>query len=348
MDWGAGVATVENENDYKVQGTAAWKRWRDKGLGSSDAAVLLGWSPWKKIEELWEEKLGLRKQVFGAFQQRAMDRGKDLEPVIREWYEKNCRNGVRFTEEVEEDSECTYRRASYDGINREFRNADGTVGRIIEIKAPNAKDHALAANGMLPEKYMAQVQWLMLVAKVQWCDYVSFGTDDQYHVVEVKANPAIQNELGERAHIFWQHIQTKSPVTHWDTFVEAFQSPLNLDSVILHKENVEKESVKEVPTEDPVPVVHQEVESIVAATLLAQKEADIAVGKFEALKEQLKKILGKEEKMERAQAVFGWQKRKGTVDYSVIPELIGIDLDQFRKPDTRAFYFKKVDAAKSS
>lgn len=339
--WGA-VVTEKPIGDITVQGSEAWKAWRGKGLGSSDAAVLLGWSPWKTIDQLYQEKLGLWKPEFGWAQKKAMARGTELEPVIRKWYENLV--GYKMTEATQEDLEFTYRRASFDGINREHINEDGSIGKIIEIKAPNAKDHALARNGMVTEKYIAQIQWLMLVAGVQWCDYVSYGSDDTYAVVPVKADPRIQKELSERAHIFWKHIETKTPVTHWEEFRLEFQSTLdlNLESVPV-KLNDTKSVKSDAPKEEPKTIGDQEIEGIVAEALLAQKEADFASAKFEALKEKLKQILGNNERLDCAQASFGWQKRKGAVDYSVIPELIGIELDQFRKPDTRAFYFKKID-----
>lgn len=339
--WGDTVGTtVAEQSDEKKQGSEAWKQWRNKGLGSSDAAVLLGWSPWKKITELYEEKLGLWKPTFGAFQQRAMARGTELEPVIRAWYENQV--GTKFTEDTEEDRNpvFAYRRASYDGINREFKNPDGTIGKIIEIKAPAAKEHELAKNGMIPEKYIPQVQWLMMIAGVSHADYISYGTDDTYAVVPMKANPVIQNELAERAQLFWQHVLTKTPIVVWYKFEEDFAIPIDLGSKeIINPKGEEKPVVQEEPTEQ---IEEQEIEAVIAAALAAQDEAKKATAKFEALKEKVKKFLGKETEMVRGEASFGYISRKGAVDYSIIPELIGLDLDQFRKPPTKAFYFERV------
>lgn len=38
---------------------AGWLEARKDGLGASDAAALLGLSPWKTNVQLWEEKCGL-------------------------------------------------------------------------------------------------------------------------------------------------------------------------------------------------------------------------------------------------------------------------------------------------
>ena len=38
-----------------------WLKARQKGIGGSDAAAVLGLSPWKSNVRLWEEKTGLRE-----------------------------------------------------------------------------------------------------------------------------------------------------------------------------------------------------------------------------------------------------------------------------------------------
>lgn len=346
MDWAASGAVAsapqsENvdsigyivANDPKVQGSKAWHAWRGKGIGSSDAAVLLGWSPWKNVHQLYEEKLGLWKPEFGVFQRQAMDRGTALEPEIRKWYEHY--QGKSFTETTAEHPEKPHFRASFDGLNREYVNKDGSIGRMIEIKAPNKDDHALAHTMEVPKKYIPQVQWLMMVGNVPWADYVSYGRDGTYAVVPVKADKRLQKALMERADLFWQHVQTKTDPGEWEEFKMSLETPLDLGKV--------SPPIDETPAVTET-IADQEVETIVAEALIAQVEADAASAKFDALKEKIKKILGTNTEMRRGQAVFGYSKVKGSVDYGSIPELIGIDLEQFRKAETKRFFFKRVDS----
>jgi putative phage-type endonuclease len=42
-------------------GSPAWKEFRQTGIGGSEAAAIMGLSPWKSNIELWEEKTGMRK-----------------------------------------------------------------------------------------------------------------------------------------------------------------------------------------------------------------------------------------------------------------------------------------------
>lgn len=346
LSWGTSTAVVApGEN---VQGSEAWLKWRGKGLGSSDAAVLLGCSPWKNIQQLLDEKLGLWKPTFGAQQMAAMERGKELEPKIRQWFEHTV--NAPFPDGIATDPVHEFMRASFDGENREYKNRDGSVGAICEIKAPNAKDHALAGLEEVPEKYVPQVQWLMKVGNLPYAYYVSYGTDGKYHVVEMPADPVMQAELTRRALIFWQHVLTKSPIVEWEKWERPLSAPLALtidlllsaaDGAAAVSTLAQENSVSKVIQETAPTIDEQEVEALVAQALVAQEEAKAAEAKFEALKEKIKKIAGSAEEVRRGEAVFGFNTRKGAVDYTVIPELIGLDLEQFRKPPIKVFYFKR-------
>lgn len=58
---------------------------RSKFLGGSDAAAVMGLSPWATPVELWQQKTGRApKEEPDAVRQRILDRGHKLEPFIRE------------------------------------------------------------------------------------------------------------------------------------------------------------------------------------------------------------------------------------------------------------------------
>jgi putative phage-type endonuclease len=311
MEW---ARTQADSGSVAEQGSKKWLEWRGKGLGSSDAAVLLGLSPWKNITQLYEEKLGLWKPVFGAAQRAAMDRGTRLEPEVRKWYEALVNS--KFPDDTAEHPEHKFMRASFDGRNH-------ALDKVLEIKCPNAKDHEMAKNSMVPEKYLPQCNWLMMVGGHSHCAYVSYGTDDTYAVVEFSADREMQAELMRRAKNFWHCVQERNLHTEWFPKYEA-RRQLNLDLPVDHPQ-----------------VAEQDLEGLVAITLQAQAELNAADARFTGLKERLKAALGSEEKMEKGEAVFGWQTRKGAVDYSAIPELAGMNLEKYRKPDNKAFYFKR-------
>lgn len=314
LDWAKAPTVNKAEPDSEtIQGSQSWKRWRSKGLGSSDAAVLLGWSPWRTLPELYAEKRGESQPEFGTHQIKAMERGKRLEPKIRSWYEDL--HQAKFTECTAEHPDHPFMRVSYDGLNAELR-------RIIEIKAPNAADHLDAKNGWVPKKYQPQVQWQLMISGFSLCDYVSYGSDDTYAVVYVTADLVMQAELRERAISLWNGIQQGvcPEFEYWNHPSEVVRLALDAEIVI----------------------AEQEVEALVYTAIKIQNEIVDAEIRLETVKKALKERLGNHKRAICGEAVLEWQERRGSVDYSKIPELKGVELDPYRKPSVRAFIFKRI------
>jgi len=147
-----------------TQGSDEWKTWRRNYLGGSDIPVLMGESTYKDLQQLWQEKKGLRD----VFETDAMRLGKELEPTIRRMFEDYI--GVFINEVPEPLIHHVYPNfmASLDGMSN-----DGLIG--CELKSANAHDHKLAQDGRIPEKYYGQVQWQMEITRLNEWHYVSYG-----------------------------------------------------------------------------------------------------------------------------------------------------------------------------
>ena len=59
-----------------------WLRWRQKGLGGSDIAPILGISKWSSAIDIWLSKTNQKHDE--VVENEAMTWGKILEPVIRD------------------------------------------------------------------------------------------------------------------------------------------------------------------------------------------------------------------------------------------------------------------------
>ena len=185
IDW------AEHSAEYQ------WHQWRSQGLGGSDAPILLGISPWKDIHNLLLEKTGEPDSSSGW--DFATARGKELEPIVRE--KVNRLIGVKF-----EPAQLISR------INPIFRaNVDGIFERyIIEIKCPGKIDHGIALSGQIPEKYIPQCQWLMLVAEIEVMDYVSWdGKSEDPAFVKCVRDQAMIDKLTQRALLFWDMVTAR-------------------------------------------------------------------------------------------------------------------------------------------
>lgn len=67
----------------------AWKLARRVGIGGSDAAAILGLSPWKSPMDVWLDKMGLADEVpEDRNRQFLLELGTQLEPVIARLYER--------------------------------------------------------------------------------------------------------------------------------------------------------------------------------------------------------------------------------------------------------------------
>lgn len=184
LDW------LKNDQDYE------WHLWRSEGIGSSDAPVILGVSPWKDSYTLLLEKAGIKKDVFTG--NWATERGKLNEPVARDMFNNlmqcNCQ-----PQNIEYKNHKVFR-ASVDGID--YKNS-----KLIEIKCPGKADHDLAKDGLVPEKYMPQMQWQLLVTGFDQMNYVSYDIKNKEMIVlNVNRDDEMILTLAARGQFFWEMV----------------------------------------------------------------------------------------------------------------------------------------------
>lgn len=125
------------------------------------------------------------------YQNAAMQRGTELEPVARSAYEID--KGVMTTETG------FVLHPTIEGFGA---SPDGLVGDdgLIEIKCPNTATHVdFLQTGKIDQKYVWQMQAQMACTGRKWCDFVSF--DDrlpeslQYKCVRVEFDEEMQKQM---------------------------------------------------------------------------------------------------------------------------------------------------------
>lgn len=178
------------------QGSSEWLEWRRQGVGGSDVAALLGFSPWMTPRELWQEKTGrLTRDVSNP----ATQRGQWLESKARAQYELLADADMPPALVIHPD--YPYMRVSLDGWNGELK-------RVLEIKCPGKEDHAKALDGQIPEKYKYQVQYQMFVTGASSAHYFSFDGESGC-IVEVLPNIDLQYGLRNAVIEFWNEYVLK-------------------------------------------------------------------------------------------------------------------------------------------
>jgi putative phage-type endonuclease len=175
----------------QTQGSAEWHAFRNKGIGSSDIAAIVGLSPWKNIYEVWLEKTGRQEELPPT---APMLRGIELEPIARKAYIELTGNPV--IQGVMQSKDFDFFIASLDGINLE-----GDL--IVEIKCPTSKKTLqLAAMGQIEDHYKCQVQWQLMVSGAKKCHFFVWH-EDTTEMIEVLPDLYFQQSLIDAALKFW-------------------------------------------------------------------------------------------------------------------------------------------------
>lgn len=176
------------------QGTYEWLTFRRSHVCASDAPAIMGLSPYKTKQQLMDEKLRYYEQHCNPY----MQRGKDLEPVALEKFQEET-NLIMFPMVGVHDS-IDWMAASFDGVSicRKY---------IVEIKCPGKKDHALAMQGKVPEKYYPQVQHQICVSDVDFAYYYSFDGENGVTIKVERDNEFIE-KMVDMEREFWDTLQS--------------------------------------------------------------------------------------------------------------------------------------------
>jgi putative phage-type endonuclease len=190
-----------NVTSLKDMTREQWLAWRRKGIGSSDAASIMGHSPWRTPYQTWEDK------VFGEQQpdNPAMQRGRDYEEAARQCYMR--KTGLVVKPRNLEHPTHPWIKASFDGITDDGK-------RAVEIKVPGRADHLLASTNVISPKYVIQMQHqFQVVVNLEVNEYFSYDPilDDGYIIPQTRDSSFINNELFPKEKDFWEMVLSQVP-----------------------------------------------------------------------------------------------------------------------------------------
>lgn len=283
-----------------MQTRQEWLLWRKGGLGSSDYAALMGTSPWGTPTTVYEDKItDDTSSDNGNF---ATQMGNKMEPKIRALYELH--SGKSFNPKLLELQGFEWLRVSLDG-------ADESIETIIEIKYCNQIDYNLSKNeGKVPEKYWPQVQGQLMVSGAKRCMYLAYPFTKKPPEVLEWSKMAIVEVLPD------EDYQTKLYEVCWDFWfnnVKSLKPPKLSDADYKTLKGVAVTLVGKYRS------LSKEINALEA-------ERDIAKEELLALAKAKGHPRLKCDGMKLLQV-----SRIGNVDYKKVPELAGVDLEQYRK-----------------
>ena len=276
------------------QGTDAWLSWRKTVITATDCPAILGSSPWSTAYKCWQRKLGLIEEQKTN---DAMERGKRLEPIIRDRFIMNY--SMNMTPVVVESSEYDFLGASLDGLS--------DCGKyILEVKTGSHKLLAMARDGIIPQYYNDQMQHQLLVTGAERCYYV-VGDDHAENdvVIEVYPDPAFAERFIPVARGFLKCIAFGEPPVLQDSdYKDMSDEPKwRMYAEQYRRLNAEIKSLEEIK---------------------------------ESYRKELLDLCGDQNCLGAGVKVIKSVIR-GRVDYEAIPEIKGIDLGKYRKSSTTSW-----------
>jgi len=164
---------------------------------------------------------------------------------------------------------------------------------IAEIKCPGKDDHLIALSGQVPEKYYPQLQHQIEVCGVDTAYYFSFREGEEV-LLHVRRDEKYIKELLKQEEKFMECLQN-------------FEAP-----ELTERDFVERQDPKWIQLTNRLKEIRilQEEEEEIKKQLISLSEGKNSMGNGIRLTKCL---------------------RKGTVDYTKIPEIQGVDLEKYRK-----------------
>lgn len=180
---------------------------RNEGIGSSEVAAVLGFSPYCSPWEVWAEKAGAIPAFDGN---EHTEFGTMMEPLIAAKWSAETGLPVRETHSRRSPVE----EWAFASPDRLFTH-DGEDA-ILECKwAGSQSAHrwgpsGSTGRGAVPEEYFLQVQWQLWVYGLAHAEIAAFIGDPDFRRYPIKAAPKVQRLMVDKARAWWErHIRDR-------------------------------------------------------------------------------------------------------------------------------------------
>lgn len=219
------------------QGSKEWVSWRQDGIGSSAAPIIMYDNPEDSPFNLFQRLIGVRKEKADN---KFMARGRKLEPYGREAY--SLKTGRTVTPACYEHPAFPHLRCSTDGAY-----PIQTPKLVVEVKMPDEiTTHLTAREGQVPNRYWAQCQHHLMVTGAAMCHYVSVWHNEDPVIVEVEPDSDYIQFLMEREQEFWAMVidgRWKEPdgsrdMSKDEAWIQLAQRFKEIDALFRHYEQL--------------------------------------------------------------------------------------------------------------
>lgn len=187
-----------------------WLQWRRKGIGGSDVAAIVGASKWKSPMEVYLDKIG---ELPPKEDNRKMEAGRRLEPLIADWFEEEVGLRVMRRNAIFQHKKYPFMLANIDRW---------IVGENAGLEIKNTSEYMRSEweNEQIPIEYKFQANHYMAVMNAErWFVAVLIGGwDFQWRVIE-RDDELIEALITVEINFWNNHVipRVPPPVTAQDT-----------------------------------------------------------------------------------------------------------------------------------
>lgn len=187
---------------------------------------------------------------------------------------------------------------SYNWLLASYDGISNDNKYAVEIKCPGRTDHECAMDGVIPEKYIPQLAQQMLIADLSSIFYFSFN-ETSYRILEINRSSYDEKSLLKATKQFWEDLNDlrEPPLCDKDFVIQQDQEWYLLTDEWKRISAQRKD-------------LEEKEENLRNLIVLRAKDRNVQGNGV-----RVSKII-----------------RKGNVEYKGIPQLMGIDLEQHRKP----------------
>jgi putative phage-type endonuclease len=186
-----------------------WLDIRKQGIGSSDAATACGLNPYMSMLELWMIKTGRQSQSIEDESSglAPLYWGKQLEPLVAEYYSMHTNNKVRRVNAVLQHPDAD---KSFMLANLDYAVVGSDDVQVLECKTAGEHGTKLWREGV-PLYVLCQVQHQLAVTGKQAAHVCVLLCGHETKIFKVSRNEAVIEQLIQAERVFWAYVEQDIP-----------------------------------------------------------------------------------------------------------------------------------------
>lgn len=183
-----------------------WLRARQKGIGGSDVAAILGINPWKTRFQVWQEKVA--QDPIEIPDNDPMRFGRKLEPIIADEYCEKSGRKVQRENQIRKHSKMPFLLANIDRkiladphavVDNPIKKETG----VLEVKTVGF--FAIKQwEAQVPIQYFCQLQHYLFVMGFHWGAFAILSGGNQYYSFDVYRNDEYLKHQNAELEEFWR------------------------------------------------------------------------------------------------------------------------------------------------